>query len=165
MLAAIALLVVGMFATSALGSPLDVTQIVLRADNGKYLSRINRSFGNPIEAAKDIPDIFCIFTVLRNGDDTYSFIADDYMYLSRIERDGKENIEAAKKTIDYYSRFSVIGHGDGTISLQADDGKYLSRINRGTNYNPIEVVKDSIDAFSKFKITEVGVAGAKFKPV
>jgi hypothetical protein len=39
-----------------------------------------------------------------------------------------------------------------TITLQSDTGKYLSRINRG-NVNPAEAAKDTIDPYSKFKVT------------
>ena len=39
-----------------------------------------------------------------------------------------------------------------TIAIQADNGWYLSRITRGDE-NPIEAEKDSIDAYSQFKVT------------
>src|SRR5262245_54110774 len=39
-----------------------------------------------------------------------------------------------------------------TVALKADNGKYLSRINHGDR-DPIEAVKDSIDAFSQFEAT------------
>lgn len=39
-----------------------------------------------------------------------------------------------------------------TISLQGDTGKYVSRINRGST-DPAEVAKESIDPYSKFKVT------------
>jgi hypothetical protein len=39
------------------------------------------------------------------------------------------------------------------IALQADNDKYLSRINRGSNYDPIEAAKSSIDPYCKFIVT------------
>ncbi len=40
-------------------------QIALRADNGEYLSRINRGNNlDPIEAAKGSLDVFCQFTLV-----------------------------------------------------------------------------------------------------
>jgi len=40
-------------------------QIALRADNGEYLSRINRGNNlDPIEAAKSSLDVFCQFTLV-----------------------------------------------------------------------------------------------------
>ena len=41
-----------------------------------------------------------------------------------------------------------------TIAIQADSGLYLSRIARGDE-NPIEAAKDSIDAYSQFKVVLV----------
>ena len=142
------------------GSPLNVNQVLLKADTGKYLSRVERSFGNPLEASKSQPDPLCWFTVIKNGDGSYSLLADNSMYFTRVDRD-THNVQAAKTFIDYPSRFTMIEHGDGTISLRSDRGKYLSRISR-EGCNPIEAVKDTIDIYCKFTITEVEVAGAKF---
>ena len=75
--------------------------LLLQADNGKYLSRINRGPGiNPIEASKLKPGVFCRFKVYNQLDGSVVFQADNGKYLSRVTRDGKENIEASKDNID-----------------------------------------------------------------
>ena len=148
-------------ATAEVLSPL----ITLQADNGLFLSRIN--YGgvggiNPIEAEKNMPDIYSQFKVIRLDQQTYAFQADNGKYLSRIRRGGKDAIEAAKTTIDVYSRFKVHQVRPGVIALQADNGKFWSRINRGTGYNPIEAVKIEPDIYSQFTITAVKMAGKMY---
>lgn len=163
MFAAVSFLVVGVFTATALGDSLSVHRIVLKADNGDYICRVS-SPGDPIQAvAMGEPDSTCAFTVIRNGDDSYSFIADNYKYIGRVYTGGINKIQAIKTTIDFSTRFEVTDYNDGKISLRSTNGNYLSRINRGTGYDLIEAAKTSADVFSRFTVMEVKIAGAEFQ--
>jgi hypothetical protein len=82
-------------------------QLVLQADNGKYLSRIRRGTLDPIEAAKTQVDVFCMFTVTVLDNGKIALKADNGKYLSRIRRGTIDPIEAAKSKIDYFCQFRV----------------------------------------------------------
>ncbi|WP_198342934.1 fascin domain-containing protein [Burkholderia ubonensis] len=82
-------------------------QIALLADNGLYLSRINRGATNPIEAAKQNVDVFCLFTVSNVGPNKITLRADNGLYLSRINRGSVNPIEAAKERPDVFCEFAV----------------------------------------------------------
>ena len=132
-------------------------QLLLKADNGKYLSRINRGSGyDPIEPYKSTPDVYCKFKVHNQPDGTVLLQADNGKYLSRINRgQGINPIEASKVTPDVFCRFKVYNQPDGTVVLQADNGKYLSRVRRDGR-DHIEAYKDNIDVFCKFHFRQSG---------
>lgn len=83
--------------------------IVLQADTGKYLSRINRGTRDPIEAAKATPDVYCEFVLTSFDDGKVALRADNGKYLSRIYwvPTKIDAIEAAKPNIDVYSQFAI----------------------------------------------------------
>ena len=162
MLAIILLIVAGTFSAGVAAGALDAQKIILQGDNGKYLSRIRRGGIDPIEVAKNSPDIYCEFEVVKNGDGTYSFRADNYKFLSRIYRNRINAIEAAKNHIDMPSRFDVIDHNNGQISLRANNKLYLSRINRGSR-DPVEAAKTEADVYSRFTVTKIQVAGVWYQ--
>ena len=130
---------------------IDGNQLLLEADNRKYLSRINRGSGyDPIEASKVTPDVFCCFTVHSQPDSTALLQEDNGKYLSRISRGPDINpIEASKLTPDVFCRFKVYNQPDGSVVLQADNGKYLSRVRRGGKDN-IEASKLTLMCFANF---------------
>ena len=128
--------------------------ITLRADNGKYLSRIWRGGVNYIEAAKTSPDVFCEFKAIRVDGNTFAFVGDNGRHLSRIYRGGINGIESEKKEIDIYSQFEVSLLDGDLVTLKADNGLYLSRINRGYR-DPVEAAKSSADVYSQFTINIV----------
>ena len=87
---------------------LDNGKIALKADNGKYLSRINRGKIESIETVKDEIDTYSQFTVTVLPDNKILLKADNDKYLSRINRGKMNPIEAAKKTSDVFCQFIVI---------------------------------------------------------
>jgi hypothetical protein len=93
---------------SAAGPVNRFSQIALQADNGRYLSVINRGDTNPIEAAKSAIDDFCWFTAIACNDKDTIALLGNLRYLSRINRDDANPIEAAKGSIDPYSQFRLI---------------------------------------------------------
>ena len=103
--------------------------VSLKADNGKYLSRIyyyTYNEQNNIEAAKSTKDLATKFLAKRYSDGKLILLADNGKYLSRIHRGGIDYIEAAKSSPDVHSRFQVYNQPDGTVVMKADNGKYLS---------------------------------------
>ena len=132
--------------------------VTLKADNGKYLSRINRGGVNYIEAAKASPDVYCEFKAIRVDENSYAFVGDNGKYLSRVYRYGISAIEAAKSEIDVYSRFEVSLLASDLVTLKADNGLYLSRINYGSGLDPIVAAKSSADVFSQFTVNIVKFA-------
>ena len=162
MLAVILLIVAGTFSAGVAAGALDAQKVILQGDTGKYLSRIHRGGIDAIEVAKDNPDIYCEFEVVKNGDGTYSFRADNYKFLSRIYRNGINAIEAAKDQIDLPSKFDAIDHNNGQISLRANNKLYLSRINRGSK-DPVEASKTEADIYSRFTVTKIKVAGVWYQ--
>jgi Galactoside-binding lectin len=87
---------------------LDNGKIALKADNGKYLSRINRGNIESIKAVKDEIDTYSQFTVTVLADNKILLKADNGKYLSRINRGKINPIEAAKNTSDVFCQFIVI---------------------------------------------------------
>jgi len=134
---------------------IDGKQLLLKADNGKYLSRINSGPGyDPIEPLKTTPDVYCHFTVHSQPDGAVVLQADNGKYLSRMNRGPNFNpIEASKVTPDVFFRFKVYNQFDGSVVLQADNGKYLSRVRRGSR-DHIEAYKDNVDVFCKFRFRQ-----------
>lgn len=86
---------------------LDDGKIALKADNGKYLSRINRGNIESIEAVKDEIDTYSQFTVTVLADNKIVLKADNDKYLSRINRGKTNPIEAVKNTSDVFCQFIV----------------------------------------------------------
>ena len=163
MFAAVILLLATTVSTTyaSLGGTLDVQNIVLQGDTGRYLSRIRRGGVDAIEVAKPNIDQFCVFKVIKLSDCEYAFRADNGKYLSRIRRNGRDAIEAAKTTIDEYCRFKVSKFAPGVITLLADNNKFWSRINRGS-INPVEAAKVIADQYSRFKVVRVDVVGRSY---
>ena len=64
--------------------------IVLKAENGKYLSVISRPGRQPIEARKNEKDNYCIFHITKIDDSTIALQSKSWnnKYLSRIWRHG-----------------------------------------------------------------------------
>jgi hypothetical protein len=134
-------------------------QIYLQADNGMYLSRINRGVGlNPIEAAKSGIDPNCRFVVTILDDLTIALQADNGMYLSWISSGDSDPIEAAKSGIDTYCHFRVLqlcsAQDQSYLALQAENGMYFSRISRG-GLDPIEAAKSGVDSYSCFRVSRL----------
>ena len=83
-------------------------KLLLKADNGKYLSRVARNGISSIEAAKDVPDVFCHFTVHNQPDGTVVLQADNGMYVSRINRGfDLDMFEATKSEPDVYCKLRL----------------------------------------------------------
>ena len=85
-------------------------KLVLKGDNGKYLSRIYR--GNQyLEAEKDVPDVCCQFRVVPVGKGLIALQGDNGLYVSRILRGKVSSIEVTKGAVDDECKFM---HGVGT---------------------------------------------------
>jgi len=139
-------------------------KVLFQGDTELYLCRINRGSGlNPIEVAKESPDVDCEFELFYNDDETYSFKADNGMFISLVDRNGNNPIEAAnKKKIDQYSKFNVMDEGL-KITILADNENFLSRINRGEGHNPVEAAMKCIYDGSVFKGSRVKATTAGVK--
>lgn len=125
------------------------------------------NYPQDIQARQDTLDEKCFFKVIRNADNTYSFLAENNKYLGPVYHAAYnvQGIEADKTTIDYSSRLTVTDYPDGTISLRATNGKYLGYVSYGA-YNPIEAVKPTgDDPYARFTVVKVKVAGGYFKKV
>lgn len=136
--------------------------INIKADNGKYLSRIyyTQTGQNNCEAIKDNVDTFCTFHVESFPEEhKIALKGDNGKYLSRISR-GDSNggyiqyTEFEKDKVDEYCKFYYICLGGNKIALLGDTGLYLSRIYRNGRNN-IEVAKKDIDLYSQF-IVDIG---------
>ena len=83
-------------------------KLLLKADNGKYLSRVHRKGMSFIEAAKDVPDVFCHFTVRNQPDGTIVLQADNGMYVSRVNHGyDLDMFEATKNEIDVFCKLRL----------------------------------------------------------
>ena len=127
-------------------------KIILKADNGNYLTCIWRSNIDGIEAAKEIADVFCelaeiadVFTVEGNK---LVLKAGNGKYLSRIHRSGIGGIKAAKGEIEPYCKFDFAVQS-AVLALKVYNGKYLSRISR-SEIDGIEAEKGSVDIYCQF---------------
>lgn len=80
------------------------SKLMLKANNGKYLSRVRRGNVDYIEAAKTYPDIYSQFSVHDQQDGTYVLQADNGKYLSVIYRGSRNSFEAAKDNIDSFCK-------------------------------------------------------------
>ncbi|WP_130734642.1 hypothetical protein [Flavobacterium sp. J27] len=140
--------------------------ITLKADNGKYLSRVEYvGVKQAIEATKDSVDIYCKFEVLVHKDLKISLKADNKAWLSRITRGSDEEpIEAIKMdSSDITTQFKVMQlsntNGEFFIALQADNFRWISRIDRQTERGKQTIeaarVKTGIDVHCMFKIEKL----------
>jgi phosphatidylserine/phosphatidylglycerophosphate/cardiolipin synthase-like enzyme len=122
--------------------------IALRADSGKFMSRIVRGRvgeqTDNIEAAGVSPEPRSPseFTVFVIDSDTVALLADNRRFVSRVARSRPALIEAAKLSIDAYCLFKVVDLGSEKIALIADNGKFLSRINYA-DINTIEALAET----------------------
>lgn len=121
----------------------------LKADNNKYLSRIERNGRQRIEAAKDVKDPYTKFLVKKSSDGKRILLqADNNTFCSLILRD-VYYLEAAKQTPDEWCEFEAFTTDDGKLVLKALNNLFISRIYRD-NVNSIEAAKEGIDVFCKF---------------
>lgn len=124
--------------------------VAFKGNNGKYLSRIQRSGLDNAEFAKDNTDPATRF-LATESDGKLLLKSDNGKYLSRIDRGRISKIEAAKDTPDDACHFTVHNQADGTVVLQANNGKYMSRIDRG-GIQYYEAEKSQIDDACKMKL-------------
>lgn len=127
--------------------------ITLKADNGKYLSRIHRGGQDNCEASKSPADTFCEFQVEVLPDHFIALKGDNGKYLSRIRRGTIDFAEFAKEQIDPFCRFRYYHLGDNKVGLKGDNGMFLSRIHRNGQDN-IEAAKATLDDYSRFVVGE-----------
>ncbi|WP_323840120.1 fascin domain-containing protein [Photorhabdus africana] len=135
---------------------LSSSPIALQADNGFYLSRIDRGGGfDFIEANKSIIDIYTKYSATQLSSNKIALRASNGLYLSRISLAGSNYIVATKSDIDVYSIFTLEYIDDNVIALCADNGKYLSRINIGGIFNYIKPDKYDLDIYCQFKVIKL----------
>ena len=79
-------------------------KLLLKADSGKYLSRVYRGGISKIEAAKDDPDADSYFAVHNQPDGTVVLQANNGNYMSVVNRGGIDFYEAEKSEIDVYCK-------------------------------------------------------------
>lgn len=123
--------------------------LILKANNGKYLSRIAHGSANPIEAAKDTPDQFCVFTLNQSSYDFVTLRADNGKLLSWMSSSSGETIEAAKDAYDQYCLFELLYLDNGKVTLSAWNGKFLCPVLRGDR-QAIEAARDVADGSCQF---------------
>ncbi|MEE8057649.1 MAG: hypothetical protein V3T17_07440 [Pseudomonadales bacterium] len=135
--------------------------IGFKADNGKWLSRINRGLPEPIEAAKSEVDVYCKFEVLvlELDDFKVALKADNGKWLGLRDRSGVEAIEAGfgERVQECSFTFNVVD--DLRIVLKADNGKWLGRVNRGLP-EPIEAAKSEINSYCLFRVINFNLSYA-----
>ncbi|XP_066561014.1 aerolysin-like protein [Amia ocellicauda] len=136
--------------------------VALQADNGQFLSCIERSSIYNIEAAKSTKDPWCKFIVEKVNDLKVRLKDQRGVYLSRINRGDVNHIEAAKAMPDVYCEFSVFNK-NGKVVFRADNGLFLSRIYR-SNQN-IEAAKEGVDVCCEFSPSIGDVISPKFEIV
>lgn len=145
-----------LLSTGAVGLFLDVESIVLEADNGRYLSPVHRDGLDILAAANSTPSEF---SVIHNFDGTISFKANNGKYVSSIEHPGDIHLlQPIKNDIDRYCKFLIINDGSGAISIITGGGAFWTR----ADSDNIHALKTMSDTQSKFVITQVKIAGAKF---
>ena len=151
-------------APPAYGNLLDI-KVVLQADTGLYLCRINRgNYLDPIEADGTTPDVKCRYTVVKNTDGTYSFIADNARYIGRVYRNNEYTLEAIYTTIGSYSSFNVINHGSAKISLRDNLQNYANRIDSGSGSNPVKLTGNSAEASNaQFTVKYMELGGKMYE--
>ncbi|XP_066543762.1 uncharacterized protein LOC136711408 isoform X2 [Amia ocellicauda] len=154
----------------------DNGNVILKADNGKYLSRIERYGKQNIEAAKDVPDQFCrfvlspgdsegptqnlvpnlsLFESYMNTDRPVTLKADNGMFWCSVDSGPKvNNVEAVKSVPDEWCHFKVLKAHNGKILLRDKRGVYLSRINYGGigGVDYIQAAKSEPDVFCEFEV-------------
>jgi hypothetical protein len=107
-------------------------KICLQADNGGYLSRIQRYSGDYIQATKPQIDPYCVFTVTVTGDKQIKLLlqADNDWYCSWNDNGGY--IMSNKQAPDQYCYFTpgefVDEKDKKYLVLKAANGQILSRI-------------------------------------
>ncbi|WP_118985636.1 fascin domain-containing protein [Photorhabdus sp. CRCIA-P01] len=135
---------------------LSSSPIALQADNGCYLSRIDRGGGlDFIEANKSIIDIYTKYSATQLSYNKIALRASNGLYLSRVSLAGGDYIAATKSDVDIYSNFTLEYIDDNVIALCADNGKYLSRINAGGIFNYIRPDKYDLDLYCQFKVIKL----------
>ncbi|XP_068761890.1 uncharacterized protein [Montipora capricornis] len=81
-------------------------EIFLKADNGKYLCRMDHEKDfQPIEARQSMRSASCRFKVHSQADGTVAFQADNGKFLCRDRRDGIDLVIAAKDSVDATCKF------------------------------------------------------------
>jgi len=126
--------------------------VSLKADNGKYLSVIERPGGiRNIEAEKSQQDVWTHFEVHTIDSNHVYLKSADGKYLSRIHRGGVDNIEAIKPSPDVFCKFRVHEISPVEVVYQADNGLYLGRVYRHGQEN-IEAVKSIMDSTTRFEV-------------
>ncbi|CAQ85834.1 MULTISPECIES: fascin domain-containing protein [Photorhabdus] len=132
--------------------------IALQADNGLFLSRIDRGGGGGIdfiEANKSTIDIYSKYSVIQISANRIVLRANNGLYLSRFSLVGGDYIAAVKSNIDIYSIFTIEDIDNNVIALCADNGKYLSRINTGGIFSYIKPDKGDVDIHCQFKVIKL----------
>ena len=102
--------------------------IALKAENNRYLSRVNRGKTDPIEATKETVDHFSMFLVTILDEHTLTLKADAGLgkYLSRTNYGHNNVIEAIRDVIDPHTKFKFAFSAMGAIYFMADNGSFLS---------------------------------------
>lgn len=130
-------------------------KITLKADNGKYLSRMG---DRRCEPSKSEPDRFCVFQVEvideAIADRSIALKGDNGRYLSRWGGNGGTPYAYfAKDQIDPFCVFRYYSLPDNKIALKGDNNWFLSRFTKG-GHDIIVVGKGDIDKFCKFTVGE-----------
>jgi hypothetical protein len=116
--------------------------IALRADNGRFLSRINMGEnGDPIQAAKFMIDEPSKFIVGLFEENRLTLKADNQKYLGRVSRNGLDPIEATHPSPNKTASFAYAVLLNGDIIMIADNGKFLRRYPGRDDTNSIEAIE------------------------
>ncbi|KAA1195665.1 fascin domain-containing protein [Photorhabdus heterorhabditis] len=131
--------------------------IALQADNGLFLSRIDRGGGGIdfIEANKSTVDIYSKYYLTKINSNKIALRANNGLYLSRFSLVCGDYIVAVRSSVDIYSVFTVEYIDNNMIALCADNGKYLSRINSGGIFSYIKPDRDDVDIHCQFKVIKL----------
>lgn len=129
------------------GSTYDL--VAFQADDGRWLSRIQRDGLHPIEVSKSTPDEYCWFRVQPYSGTNPNLImlkADNGAMVRMVMRNNVPVLEALGPELHVNCLLAICK----LVQLRARNGNYLKRVNRGDGFNPIEAATPTPDAFSTF---------------
>lgn len=121
--------------------------LALRADNGRFVSRMGVSWGRPIAATKGQPDMHCRFVVKLLGGSRLALRNEGTHYVKVLTRGGVTRLEAFTEQLDEYGHMVLVSLGDNRVALQCWGGGHAQRVDENDEIRPTGGVRDPRCAF------------------
>lgn len=138
----------GVFISLAEHTLADGDVMALRADNGRFVSRMGASWGRPIAATKQQPDIHCRFVVRNLERGRVALRNEGTHYIKVMTRD-ETRIEAVSEQLDAYGHFVLELLGDNRVALRGIIGGYAQRVDYDQEIRP---TADAVGPRSSFEL-------------